>query len=213
MRIGRLVGLGACGVVAFTLFAGSALAADGFTGWDEKDRRDPFEFRAPEPEKLVPTRRDKKENGGEGTKRLPPPPVDLDKLMDYARECEDICRGYLSSEQYEQAARTTGRILGDLRKAGLDNGEVFERLSSINEAASRLHRRSEIEKQLRELPIDLQGIVWSETNPIALIDGEIRRKGDVISGATIESVGRNGIVLEMDEVRVRREFGRQPSGR
>jgi hypothetical protein len=51
----------------------------------------------------------------------------------------------------------------------------------------------------------VRGIVWDERNPVALIDDAIVREGDAIGDVVVESIGRDGIVIRKDDVRVRRK--------
>ncbi len=51
------------------------------------------------------------------------------------------------------------------------------------------------EKQEETLPV-LDGVVYSRTEPMAIINGESVLVGDRIDGRTVQSIGRNYVVLK-----------------
>jgi hypothetical protein len=58
------------------------------------------------------------------------------------------------------------------------------------------------EKKEKEVVVDkakyeLQGIVWGNTNPVAIISGEVVATGDVVSGAKVLKIQKDNVVLSL----------------
>ncbi len=46
-----------------------------------------------------------------------------------------------------------------------------------------------------ELNLKVEGIVWNTDKPSAIIDGEVYHIGDLVSGAKIEGISKDGILV------------------
>lgn len=47
-----------------------------------------------------------------------------------------------------------------------------------------------------EFDLKVQGIIWNDKKPMAIINGNLREAGDTIDGYTIQSIDKNGIYLD-----------------
>ncbi len=51
--------------------------------------------------------------------------------------------------------------------------------------------------------LHLGGIVWDESSPVAIIDGELRSIGDVVRGARVTRIERDFVIMEWNERQIR----------
>ena len=66
----------------------------------------------------------------------------------------------------------------------------------VKERASRSQPAREPQEPTVTLPVrELEGIVWDDNNPVAMIDGVDLRIGDEIRGAKIKEIGFDRVVL------------------
>jgi hypothetical protein len=187
------------GIVLATAVAQTAGAGEGL---DWESRRDPFDYHTATPRKTVI-------DGGKvdgSTTRVRPRVDHLDptKILAEAGDLLGKVDDLLEEREYLRARDMTHGVLADMRKAGLDQRDEFERITRYHQTATRLHRRVAIEAYLTKKNITLQGIVWDEVSPVVLIGGKMLREGDMIEDVTIESIGRSEVILVKDGVRVRR---------
>jgi hypothetical protein len=121
--------------IACLLAAWLAEAADTGVVWDERGRRDPFEYAAAE--EPAPVRKDD-DNGGDPPD--PPPPAP-DLAAEAARfVAESLAR--LESRRHAAVWDEAATLMAKLRRAGLEGTGGYERLARVCETAGRLARRS-----------------------------------------------------------------------
>ena len=216
--------LAACGVLcgaaawAGTAPGGKAVTdqpatpARRFWEWDVSNRRDPFEFKSIEEKASVqqpvtPT------IAPVGPTPVPPTPGTGVKATATAQEIRAFAEAkaaeaeaYIGVQQYAKAEEVADEALGKLKGAHADTA-VSERLTRARKTAERLRKRSEIEKEFKNITIDIQGIIWEPENPMALIKGQLVKEGDVVEGATIEEINTAEIIFNFRGVRCRRGPG------
>jgi hypothetical protein len=124
-----------------------------------------------------------------------------------AIKAEDL----LAARQYAAVVETTAEALAKIKEVQLPAPALSEKLSRAHETASRMKERAEIEKEFRGLQIKIGGVAWNRTSPVALINGEIMRPGETVSGARIEEIRRSEVVFSLKGVRVRRISGTAPA--
>lgn len=162
----------------------------------EGSRRNPFVYRA-----LGEPHMDDDEGDAPPPPVPPRPRVDLSGI---ARRGAQDARSHLDKCQLDRAERTAEEVLERIQGAdGLDPADV-ERLRRLALTARRLRLRRETERAFADLPIDIRGIVWDGRDAVALVNGTTVRRGDVIQGARIEEIRRDGIVFVLNGIRVRK---------
>jgi hypothetical protein len=191
------------GVVLATAVAQTAGAGEGL---DWRSRRDPFEiYVAATPPGPDEGQRTKKRR----VKKPPTPPLrnlDPTRVLAEARGLLEEVGGMLEEKEYIEARNRTHVQLSDMKRAGLESRHEYEQVARYHETALRLHHRAAVETYLAKKNIRLQGLVWDEANPIVLIGGKMLREGDMIEDVTIESIGRNEVILVKDGVRIRKSM-------
>ena len=63
--------------------------------------------------------------------------------------------------------------------------------------------------EVRLPTLTIQGLIWGGPKPKAIIDNEVYGVGDVVQGATITEIGREGITLELQGRTIRMAIARQ----
>jgi len=171
--------------------------------YDFPSRRDPFDiYVAPPPKPKGPRRKRDKP----GKKETLLPTLDPEEILDEAHGIMRNVGGMLEERDYLGARDTTQVALDDMRKAGLEGRDEFDRMLRYHETAVRLHRRARVEEYLENKNIRLQGIVWDDTSPVVLIGNKMLHEGDAIEDVTIESIGRSEVILLKDGVRIRKSM-------
>lgn len=186
-------------------------AAKGFWEWDESDRRDPFEYRSPEPvdvegvaiepisRTLLPT---------VPTTVVPRDTATAQQISQFVTGKVAEARYYLGLQQHGRAAEAIEEAAGKLKAMKVAEPGLAESVERVQLTAQRLKARAEIESEFRGVSIEIQGIIWEPTNPMALIEGKTVREGDVVEGALIEEIRTSEIIFNYKGVRCRRQPGR-----
>jgi len=112
--------------------------------------------------------------------------------------------GLLASRDYAAVLDATAAALTEIEAVHLAAPTLSEKLRRAYDTARRMSERAEVEKEFGGLQIAIGGIAWSETSPVALINGSIMRPGDSVAGARIEEIRRDHVVFSLKGVRVRR---------
>ena len=110
----------------------------------------------------------------------------------------------LAKRKYRAVLDATAAALNEIGAVHLPAPALSEKLRRMYETARRMSERAEIEKEFGGLQITIGGIAWSETTPVALINGSIMRPGDSVAGVRIEEIRRDHVVFSLKGVRVRR---------
>jgi len=56
----------------------------------------------------------------------------------------------------------------------------------------------EVKEELTPPELIVSGLVWGSDSPLAIINGQVCKVGDMIENARIESIDKNGVVVEFD---------------
>ncbi|MBI1991863.1 MAG: hypothetical protein HYY90_06035 [Candidatus Omnitrophica bacterium] len=94
-----------------------------------------------------------------------------------------------------QATYTAASLRDPLRSL-LPQGPTLEPQSSASLPAMP-ERGVTPPMNLRPPTFAIQGLLWGGREPKAIIDGEVYGVGDVVQGATITSIGREGITVDL----------------
>ncbi|MHC5055816.1 MAG: hypothetical protein ACYTKD_13985 [Planctomycetota bacterium] len=177
------MGIGKAAAVPVLLAAlGAARGADAAgpeTDFSE-GRRDPLEFCSPGE---VPT---------------PPPPPPPEGAAEFVREAQErIIDGDLDGADLMIAEG----LLVALR-AGDRESEA--RLRDLREKVRGMRTKVDAENEFRKLGLSVTGVAWSESNPVAIVNGALCVPGDVVEGATIDAILPGEVVFEFKGVRMRK---------
>jgi len=224
----RIVGAGALAalLVSSMSFAGPAPAKAeeaktekrGFWEWDPAERRDPFEYRSPEKvtetvdvpvarptiDILNPTKTSVKTPVKLPTKSA----ASIQQARDFADAKVQEAKYFLGMQQYARASESIQEAMNRMKGIRMADPLLTERLDRVYATAERLKTRAEIEREFKGISIDIQGIIWEPTNPVALIKGKSVREGDVVEGALVEEIRTSEIIFNFKGVRCRRKPGR-----
>ena len=108
--------------------------------------------------------------------------------------------------QHSEAAKVAAEALSRIEPGQDTDGRLTERVRRLRDTARRLDERAKIEKSFSELPISIEGIVWEPGKAVALINGDVRRVGDIVEGVTGEEIRRGeGIFVLKKGIRVRKQ--------
>jgi hypothetical protein len=228
-RISDVVGIGA--LVALLscsgAFAGPAPAKPGdgaavkrgFWEWDPSERRDPFDYKTVEAKADGPDIPGQtpgitdliKKPTSDGPKQPTPPTrseVTAQQVRNFADGKIDEAKYFLGLQQYARASESVQEALNKLKGIRIADPLLTERLDRVLVTAERLKTRAEIEREFKAISIDIQGIIWEPTNPVALIKGKSVREGDTVEGALVEQIRTSEIIFNFKGVRCRRKPGR-----
>jgi hypothetical protein len=226
----RIVGVGALVALLFSSGATAGPAPEkpgdesaekrGFWEWDPADRRDPFDFR------MLETMKDTVEvpaatPGIGNLLNTTPKPTTPDtsstttrseanaqQVRKFADGKIEEAKYFLGLQQYGRASESIQEAMNRLKGIRIADPLLTERLDRVLVTAERLKRRTEIEREFKAISIDIQGIIWEPTNPVALIKGRSVREGDVVEGALVEEIRTSEIIFNFKGVRCRRKPGR-----
>lgn len=220
-RIGATFGLlGAAVLSVRAAYAGEPVSAPqkrpAFTEWISEGRRDPFEYKSPTPEIQEPLKAIRIiEEPAQPQARQPDvakPPVSseatLRQVRQYAEAKAADAEAYLALQLFDRVLEVCTEALNKIKDAQLADPVLVERLERFRSTATRLKTRTEIEEEFRKLGIELQGIVWEPTNPLAMIKGKTVRRGETVEGALVEEIGPSEVIFLYKGVRCRKGLGR-----
>ncbi|MHC4249599.1 MAG: hypothetical protein ACYS9X_10780, partial [Planctomycetota bacterium] len=143
-------------------------------------RRDPLEFCSPAE---VPP---------------PPPPPPTEDAAEFVREAKErISDGDLRGADL---AIAEGFLVA--HRAGDRESEA--RLRDLREQVRGMRTKVGAEDGFRKLGLRLSGVAWSESNPVAIVNGALCVPGDVVEGATIDAILPGEVVFEFRGVRMRK---------
>ncbi len=213
-----------CGTASLHKAAGEEGPADPDDGgllkraaweWEFTGRRDPFEFRSPKTEEPVEdevvTRLPVDSGSTKPTRVKPRQPKrnlgrEQNKVWALAESAASSAEEHLSLRQHTKAEELAAMALRRMKEINLKDQSLEERLVRLRATARRLAERAEIEREFRNLRISIQGIVWKQGKAVALINGKIKRSGDVVEGARIDDIRPNEVIFVLAKgVRVRKK--------
>ncbi|MCK9572331.1 MAG: general secretion pathway protein GspB [Candidatus Omnitrophica bacterium] len=100
--------------------------------------------------------------------------------------------------QITQAGQQNEAVL--LRPKIEYTGQNFEDpFRLLPKTETNLEEKLEIKKEVSMPPeLKVNGLVWGSDSPLAIINGQVCKVGDTIENARIESIDKNGVVIEFD---------------
>ncbi len=148
-----------------------------------------------------------------GTPRYPneTPAQRILRVRTEAEACASAAEGLLASRDYSTVVDDTAMALGEIKRVQLAAPVLSEKLKRFHETARRMNERAEIEREFTELQINIGGIAWSLTSPVALINGKVVGPGESVAGARVEKIQRDAVVFSLKGIQVRRRSGMVPS--
>jgi len=125
-----------------------------------------------------------------------------------AAELARLAEEQLALGNTGETERLVDEALAALRVQGAGDREVEARLRGLLEKTRGARSEAETIKEFRGLKLRLSGVAWSKSNPVALINGRLCVPGDVIKGATVESIFPGEVVFVFNGVRARESLRR-----
>jgi hypothetical protein len=152
----------------------------------KKERRDPFTFA-------------RKDGGNtEGSKRgKPGPPPPQLKAEQTAEQAYALGQAALQEGLVAEALEQSSQGLRALQAVPNGSGEqsLRERLRRLWKAAGRLKARQDAEAEFAGLTLQVSGIVAGERRALAVVNGELVHRGDVVATTS------EGLHVVIDEIR------------
>lgn len=171
-------------------------------------KRDPFTFRKPQRKSPVPQQPPKPETPEKReklAKREKPDP-----LLVIRAALEDAT-AFLAADQPKDAAAAARDGLSALERAAerIEKSRRFglnEKLDRVRIAAERQIRRRATEGRFEKLALKLNGILYIESRPQALINADVYHEGQIVKGARIRRIERDHVVFEFEGLPFRRRL-------
>jgi len=102
-----------------------------------------------------------------------------------------------ANTQLTQAGQQDNTVL--LRPKVEYTSESFEDpFRILPETETKTENNLEVKKELTPPELIVSGLVWGSNSPLAIINGQVCKVGDMIENARIESIDKNGVVVEFD---------------
>jgi hypothetical protein len=226
--------LGTCGLAVFLIagsagygyarVSGPKADDDPIAGtpFDWTETRDVFEFGGKEPEVMDTTDREKlrrerarlealrraQEDRSPTERPIEHTQTERESLILAARTgAEDsaaLAEKLLAKRDYSAVVDETDKGLKAIAAVQLPAPALSERLSRMQETAFRMRERANIEQEFADMQITIDGVAWSRTNPLAIINGKIMSVGETVEGALIEEIRKREVIFSLKGVRVLR---------
>jgi hypothetical protein len=192
-----------------TVASAEETAGRRFMEWDSTNRRDPFNFRdADAPRRVIET---PVGLPGDGEPLPPPPPptntASAEEIRRFAEKSALDAERAIGLRNFSRAEEYTQEALSKLEGLQIPDSAVAERLDRAHRTAQRLRTREEVEKEFKNIAIEIQGIIWEPENPVALIKGQTIREGMTVEGALVEEIRTGEIIFNYKGIRCSRSPG------
>ena len=167
----------------------------------EKDGRDIFTYREPDPSAVWPPER---------PPVIPYPPGEEEKAK--ARPDYATAERLFAEGRFEDALMACSGAAADAMR--MKKPALVERIEVLSRAAETMERRRGAEARFAKLGLKVQGILIDGTSS-AVVDGAALKEGDTIgdTGARIVRIERDGIVVLYEGFMVRGRMAREEAER
>ena len=128
---------------------------------------------------------------------------------DKAAEKYNVSERLFAEQDFVGSLKLCEAAINNLDQVNADAPDLYERLVRLRKASEGLKVRAEVEKEFAELTISINGIVFKEHSPAAVINGLVVKQGQFVAdtNAQVFKIERGYVVFLYRGYKVRKRMG------